>query len=232
VKYLGAPTCRQRSHFLSGIQSEADLHCHLPVRNLVILEVAAHLTDLKPPHISDRLASSRDRIVHCVFDAVWRRTDQLNLFGDVVTHKRIKPLHVASGEHIPRSKDAGYPSKCPNIPPEHIRIPRQRYRDDPQPKSQTPPTSNQLSPISPTPHFDEFMTAIAARLVRSQLHRHGPLLFKRTVIEASNSKWDGPRIAGEIRYLPIHWKAAFPSESHCQKSSQTRCPPRPFPGRS
>jgi hypothetical protein len=85
---------------LSGIQSEADLHCHLPIRNLVIFEVAAHLGDLKPLHISDRLASSRDRVVHCFFDAVWRGTDQLNLFVDVVTHKRIKPLHVASGEHI------------------------------------------------------------------------------------------------------------------------------------
>jgi hypothetical protein len=70
------------------------------IRNLVIFEVAAHLGDLKPLHISDRLASSRDRVVHCVFDAVWRGTDQLNLFVDVVTHKRIKPLHVASGEHI------------------------------------------------------------------------------------------------------------------------------------
>ena len=85
---------------LSGIQSEADLHCHLPIRHLVIFEVAAHLGDLKPLHISDRLASSRDRVVHCFFDAVWRGTDQLNLFVDVVTHKRIKPLHVASGEHI------------------------------------------------------------------------------------------------------------------------------------
>src|SRR6266436_6001209 len=42
------------------------------------------------------------------FDTVWRRTDQLNLFVDVVTHKRIKPLHVASGEHIPRSNGAGF----------------------------------------------------------------------------------------------------------------------------
>src|SRR5580704_8957881 len=107
-----AHTC---SHSLSGIQSEADLNCHLPLCNLVILEVAAYLGNLKPPHISDRLASSRDRIVHCVFDAVWRGTDQLDLFVDVVTHKRIKPLHVASGEHIPRSKDAGHFSKGTNI---------------------------------------------------------------------------------------------------------------------
>ncbi len=95
---LGGPT------LLSGIQSEADLHCHLPIRNLVILEVATDLGDLKPPHISDRLVSSRDRVVDCVFDAVWRGTDQLNLFVDMVTHKRIKPLHVASGEHIPRCR--------------------------------------------------------------------------------------------------------------------------------
>ena len=57
---------------LSGIQSEADLHCHLPIRKLVILEVAAHLGDLKPVHISDRLASSRDRVVDCVFTA-WKK---------------------------------------------------------------------------------------------------------------------------------------------------------------
>ncbi len=91
---------------LSAIQSEADLHRHLPVCNLVILEVAAYLGDLKPPHISDRLPCSRDRVVHCVFDAVWRGSDELDLFIDVVTHKSIKPLHLVSGEHIPRSKDA------------------------------------------------------------------------------------------------------------------------------
>jgi hypothetical protein len=106
---LGGPT------LLSGIQSEADLHCHLPIRNLVILEVAAHLGDLDPPHISDRLASSRDRVVDRIFDAACRGTDQLNLFVDMVTHKRIKPLHVGSGEHIPRSKDAGHFSKSSNI---------------------------------------------------------------------------------------------------------------------
>jgi hypothetical protein len=82
---------------ISAIQSEADLHCHLPVRNLVILEVAAHFGDLKPLHISDRLASSRDRVVYCVFYAVWRGTDQLELFVDVVTHKRIKSFACGAG---------------------------------------------------------------------------------------------------------------------------------------
>jgi hypothetical protein len=100
-------------HSLSGIQSEADLHCHLPVRNLVIFKVTANLCYLKPIHISDRLASSLDRIVHSVFDAVWRGTDQLNLLVNVITHEGIKPLYVAPGERIPRSKDVGYSSTGP-----------------------------------------------------------------------------------------------------------------------
>jgi hypothetical protein len=55
------------------------------VRNLVILEVAAHLSEFKPLHVSDSLASSGDRVVHCIFDSVWRGADQLNLFVNVVT---------------------------------------------------------------------------------------------------------------------------------------------------
>jgi hypothetical protein len=52
------------SHSLSRIQSEADLHCYLPVGNHIVFEVATHLGDLEPLHVSDCLASSRDRIVH------------------------------------------------------------------------------------------------------------------------------------------------------------------------
>jgi hypothetical protein len=40
---------------LSAIQLEPDLHCHLPVRNLVILEAAAYLGDL--PCAARRLSS-------------------------------------------------------------------------------------------------------------------------------------------------------------------------------
>ena len=77
--------CDLRARRLTlSVLSEANLHCHLPGRNLVVFEAAAHLSDLKPPHIADRLASSRDRIVHCVFDAVCRGTDQFNLFVDRV----------------------------------------------------------------------------------------------------------------------------------------------------
>jgi hypothetical protein len=90
---------------LSAIQSEPDLHGYLPVRNLIILELAAHLGDFKPPHIADCFASSTDRVIHCVFDTVRRGTDQFDLFVDVVTHDRIKAFQAASGEHIPKSRE-------------------------------------------------------------------------------------------------------------------------------
>ena len=88
----------------SVIQSKADLHGYLPVGNLVILEVAANFGDLKPLHISDRLTGSRDRVGDCVFYAIWRRSDQLDLLVDVITHNPIKPLPLAPGEQIPGLK--------------------------------------------------------------------------------------------------------------------------------
>jgi hypothetical protein len=57
--------------------------------NLVINDMAAQFGDFKPAHITDSFTGSLDRVVHCVFDAFWGGTDQLNLFVDVVTHKRI-----------------------------------------------------------------------------------------------------------------------------------------------
>jgi hypothetical protein len=72
------------------------------MRNLVILELAAHLGDFKPTHIADCFASSVYRVVHCVFDAIRRGTDQLDLFVDVVTHEGIKCNRVMSSEHILR----------------------------------------------------------------------------------------------------------------------------------
>ncbi len=102
---VGRSVFLSSNSILSAIQCEPHLHCHLPVRNLAILEVAAYLGDFKPPHIADCFASSTDRVVHCIFDAVWRGTDQFDLFVDVVTHPRIKPFQVASSEYIPRSRE-------------------------------------------------------------------------------------------------------------------------------
>jgi hypothetical protein len=57
--------------------------------NLVINDMAAHLGNFKPTHVTDGFAGSIYRIVHGVFDALGRRTDQLDLFVDVITHKHI-----------------------------------------------------------------------------------------------------------------------------------------------
>jgi hypothetical protein len=62
--------------------------------NLVIDDMAAHFGDFKPTHVTDCFTSSIYRVVHCVFDAFRRGTDQLNLFVDVVAHK---DLLIGSG---------------------------------------------------------------------------------------------------------------------------------------
>jgi hypothetical protein len=73
------------------------------MRNLVINDMAADLGDFKPTHVADGFSSSIDRIVHGVFDAVGRRTDQLDLFVDVITHNHIKHFWLGSSEQIPES---------------------------------------------------------------------------------------------------------------------------------
>jgi hypothetical protein len=59
------------------------------VLNFAINDMAPHFGDFKPTHVTDCFAGSIYRVVHCVFDAFGRGTDQLNLLVDVVTHKRI-----------------------------------------------------------------------------------------------------------------------------------------------
>ena len=81
------PQRSSRDLILSAIQSKPDLQCHLPVPNLVILQVAPHLDDFKPIHIAYCFARSTDRVVHCVLDSGWRGTDYFDLFVDVVAHE-------------------------------------------------------------------------------------------------------------------------------------------------
>jgi hypothetical protein len=57
--------------------------------NLVIHDMTAHLGDFKPTHVTDGFGSSIYGVVHCVFDAVGRGTDQLDLFVDMITHKHL-----------------------------------------------------------------------------------------------------------------------------------------------
>jgi hypothetical protein len=57
--------------------------------DLVINDMAAHFGDFKPTHVTDCFIGSIYRVVHRVFDAFGRGTDQLDLLVDVVTHKHI-----------------------------------------------------------------------------------------------------------------------------------------------
>ena len=72
------------------------------MRHFIILDMASYLADFKPTHIADGFASSTDRVVHRVFDAGRRGTNQLDLFVDVVTHEFIQSFRIGSSEHIPR----------------------------------------------------------------------------------------------------------------------------------
>ena len=87
---------------LSAIQREPHLHCHLPMRHLVILELAAHP------------ATSNQLILRIVFPARLvalftafstpseeEPTSSIFLLG-VVTHEHIESFQVVSGEHISR----------------------------------------------------------------------------------------------------------------------------------
>jgi hypothetical protein len=60
----------------STLQSEPDLHCDLPMLDLVINDMAAHLGEFKPTHVTDCFTSSINRVVHGVFNAVGGGTDQ------------------------------------------------------------------------------------------------------------------------------------------------------------
>src|SRR5260370_15334122 len=70
----------------SIIQREADLQGHLPVRDASLLEIAARFGDLEPAHVADGFLCPAKRVLNSVFHSVRRRTDQLNLFINVIRH--------------------------------------------------------------------------------------------------------------------------------------------------
>ena len=84
--------------------------------NLVMNDMAAHLGDFKPTHVTDGFTGSLDRVVHGVFDAVGRGTDQLDLFVDVVTHQHIKCFRLRSSEQISGSSPCFFYLVCRTIP--------------------------------------------------------------------------------------------------------------------
>ena len=52
------------------VEREADLHGHLPVIDLAILDVPAGFDDFEPAHVADGLLGAAEGIHHRFFDAV------------------------------------------------------------------------------------------------------------------------------------------------------------------
>src|SRR4030095_12668933 len=64
--------------------AEAELQRDLIVRDAAILDVAAHLRDLEPVQVADRLAGDIDRLIDGVLDALVRGPDDFAQRIDVV----------------------------------------------------------------------------------------------------------------------------------------------------
>jgi len=73
------------------IQRKADLYCHLPVIDFVVLDIASSFGHLEPPHVANRFLGAGNRISDRVVDALRRRTDQFNFLVNMVTHAVIFP---------------------------------------------------------------------------------------------------------------------------------------------
>src|SRR6478752_5007691 len=71
---------------LLRFQREADLEGDLIVPDLAVLDVAARFNDLKPIHVSNRLARKFDGRIDRILDAGWRGADDFKNLVDVVAH--------------------------------------------------------------------------------------------------------------------------------------------------
>ena len=78
----------------SVVKPETKLYNHLPVIDLIVLDVASGLDDLKPVNVVQRLTGLCYRILYRIFDAVFRRAGQLDLFVDVFAHFSPRGLFV------------------------------------------------------------------------------------------------------------------------------------------
>jgi hypothetical protein len=70
----------------SVVKPEAKLYDYLPVIDLIVLNVASGLDDLKPVNVVQRLAGLCYCILYRIFDADFRRAGQFDLFVDVLAH--------------------------------------------------------------------------------------------------------------------------------------------------
>lgn len=78
----------------SIVKAEAKLYNNLPVINLIILNVASGLYDLKPVDVVQRLACLCHRVLYRIFNAGLGGAGQLDLFVDVFAHFSPRGLDV------------------------------------------------------------------------------------------------------------------------------------------
>ena len=57
--------------------------------DFAFVDISAGLGYLKPPHVANRLARARQRVVDRLFHSVWRGANDLNFLVNVFSHARI-----------------------------------------------------------------------------------------------------------------------------------------------
>jgi len=70
-------------------QRKPDFQRHLPVGDFAVVDIAAGLGHLEPPHIADRLACARQRIVDRLLYSVRGGANDLNFLVNVFRHTPI-----------------------------------------------------------------------------------------------------------------------------------------------
>lgn len=82
------PRCRRlnggRAWRSAVLEAEADLHGHLEVPDLAVLDVAANLANLEPLDVLQLAAGFGDAVLNCFVDAVARGADNFNLLVRVM----------------------------------------------------------------------------------------------------------------------------------------------------
>jgi hypothetical protein len=70
-------------------QRKPDFQRHLPVGDFAVVDIAAGLGHLEPPHAADRLARARQRIADRLLHSVRRGANDLNFLVNVFSHTPI-----------------------------------------------------------------------------------------------------------------------------------------------
>ena len=71
------------------VQRKPDFQRHLPVGDFAVVDIAAGLGHLEPPHVANRLARARQGIVDSLLHSVRRGANDLNFLVNVFSHTPI-----------------------------------------------------------------------------------------------------------------------------------------------